>query len=474
MVGPQLPEEFGGPPAPAVPLGAPAQPTVGGPTLGEVAAAQAPPAEEEDVDTLFQRFKQITERVYAPALRQPLPPESRPGLLANVLTFGMAGLAHRDYERGYNAQIAKQNAAVQQEAAKEALGLVREKMRSKNADLGLQMRLLSLQAQLQNNQLTNLDREYRRRFGEEKETFGRTHPPPTEDQAAAAVDQGYQYVPSPEYPGRFELRPLRGGGAAGGAGGAGAEVPLGGVRPGIPYEPVTPESPLGRALGPGGGGAEEPPTAGAAPTPPAPSGPKTTAQLRQERADAAAAAAARRTEATEGGKLAAMRKNVGEPMLKQVDMMLDATTMLPSGQTIGGILGSYTGLTGMRNRLRLRQEAGGGEDIQKLRALKSGDLLTQQMYRLVAVGVATELDVKPYADRLRNLEGMTKEEATNALTQVRDFVRLRLYGEAGATTPSTAAAPTTTSPTTPSPTTTTTTLPRSGTTRSGVAYRILD
>jgi hypothetical protein len=451
----------------------PAPAPVAGPTLGEVAAAQAPPG-EEDIESVFRRYLELTKRVNAPALRQPLPPENRPGLLANVLTFGMAGLAHRDYERGYNAQIAKQNAAVEQDAAKQALGLVTQHMQGKRADVGLQMRLLALEAQLQQNQLTNLDREYRRRFGEEKEAFGRTLPPPTEDQAAAAVDQGYQYVPSPEYPGRFELRPLRGGGAAGGAGGAGAEVPRGDVRPGTAYEPVTPESPLGRALGPGGGGAEEPPTGVAAPAPAPAAAPKTTAQLRQERADAAAAAAARHTEATESGKLAAMRKNVGEPMLKQVDMMLDATTMLPSGQTVGGILGSYTGYTGMRNRLRLRQEGGGGEDIQKLRALKSGDLLTQQMYRLVAVGVATEQDVKPYADRLRNLEGMTKEEATNALTQVRDFVRLRLYGEAGATTPSTAAAPTTTSPTTPSPTTTTTTLPRSGTTRGGVAFRILD
>jgi hypothetical protein len=453
MVGPQLPEEFGGPPAPAVPLGAPAQPTVAGPTLGEVAAAQAPPAEEEDVNTLFQQYLQLTQRVNAPALRQPLPPESRPGLLANVLTFGMAGLAHRDYERGYNAQIAKQNAAVQQQAGEQALGLVREKMRGQRADLGLEMRLLGLKAQLQQNQLMELDRQYRRQFGQ-------TTPLPTEEQRAAGGDVGMVWTPDPNIPGRGRWAP-RGGGAALGGGGTS-------------YAPPAPESPLGQALGGEAPAAPEPPAAeGAAPAAPAPPL-LTSAQLRQRRADEAAAAAARRTEATEGGKLAAMRKNVGEPMLKQVDMMLDATTMLPSGQTIGGILGSYTGYTGMRNRLRLRQEGGGGEDIQKLRALKSGNLLTQQMYRLIAVGVATEKDIKPFEERLGNLEGMTKEEATNALTQVRDFIRLRLYGEAGATTPSTAAAPTTTSPTTPSPTTTTTTLPRSGTTRSGVAYRILD
>jgi hypothetical protein len=460
MIGPQLPEEFVGSPAPAVPLGAPAQPTVAGPTLGDVAAAQAPP-EAEDVDTLFQQYLQLTQRVNAPALRQPLPAESRPGLLANVLTFGMAGLAHRDYERGYNAQIAKQNAAVQQKAGEQALGLVREKMRSKNADLGLQMRLLSLQAQLQNNQLLELDRQYRRQFGQ-------TTPPPTEEERAGAGDVGMVWTPDPNIPGRGRWAP-RGGGAGTAAGG----VP--GGRPGG-YRLPTAESPLGQALGEEAPAATAPPPAeGAAPPAPGQAPLLTSEELRRRKAEAERQAKEREQAAT---PLESEDRKVIAGMLRLRTLMkrtLDEFTPEERAKYVGAL----------RNpAMRAKQYFQSDPRFQNWQALV-GQMQTQ---RFELAGAALTKNESAVLEQFLPT-GTEAGGAEEFETKAREFyksgletVRGRLSAARGrgsleesiaqepAELPTTATTPTTT----PTAAPTSTTLPRSGTTRGGVAFRFLD
>lgn len=130
--------------------------------------------------------------------------------------------------------------------------------------------------------------------------------------------------------------------------------------------------------------------------------------------------------AQELGKLAAAREQFGKPTLDLIDGMIGAArNQLPSG--LGGFLGSETGATGIfnRGRLALQSEGPASADLRKLRG---GDLLIQQLYRLSAVGVATEQDVKPYADRLKGLEGMSAPEAENRLRETRDYIVGRLYG----------------------------------------------
>jgi len=131
------------------------------------------------------------------------------------------------------------------------------------------------------------------------------------------------------------------------------------------------------------------------------------------------------------GKLSAARETLGNPTLALIDQMIEATKILPGG--IGGLAASKTGLTGAVNRFRLGTSSE-GPTAEQLRTLRQGDLLIQQLYRLSAVGVATEQDVKPYADRLKGLEGMSEPEAKNRLLETRSYIISRLYGGKDPTT----------------------------------------
>lgn len=147
-------------------------------------------------------------------------------------------------------------------------------------------------------------------------------------------------------------------------------------------------------------------------------------QVRGEKGATAAVTGRAGAKGRELGKLEAQQEIVGQPMLDQIDRMLDATLILPSGQDLAALGGSYTGTLGIRSRLKLRRFA--GKDTEELRTLRAGALLSQQMFRLVAVGVATEQDVAPYRERLSDLEGQTREEAQNHLLEARDFIANRL------------------------------------------------
>jgi hypothetical protein len=192
-------------------------------TLGQVvdqSQQQGPPPDAGGAMSDYAEAIQAAQRVYAPAMRQPLPPESAPGALANILSFGMMGLAHHDYAAAYNAKVEQQNALVRAKIADTAIDLVQKKQeiaalggKQNMAMLGLQMRLLGLENQAQATQLAEAHRQWQR-------DRGNTMPPVLSQEGQAGLDElGLGQEPQPGMGGRVRLVPRPGGGwAAPGAG----------------------------------------------------------------------------------------------------------------------------------------------------------------------------------------------------------------------------------------------------------------
>ena len=210
--------------APQGPMQAPGPDSLGG-VVGQTQDPQSPMAQ-------FQQAMQLSMRAFGPALRQPLPETSTPGLLQNILTFGMAGLYHNDYKNAYNRKVEEQNSAVQAMEAKQAFELVSDQQqiaalggRQQMAMLNLQLRLLGLENATRNSQLQELHRAWQRQHGN-------TIPPITSETGQVGLNElGWEQKLEPGT-GRVTLQPKAGGGGW-------ADLPA--------------DSPLGQELGGGGG-----------------------------------------------------------------------------------------------------------------------------------------------------------------------------------------------------------------------------
>src|SRR5215475_2174000 len=125
------PQPSAPPPTPQPPTAPPPQATRTDLTLADVqppAASQQPTLAEK-----FQQYKQLMDEVNKGSVREHLPESTKPGLLANILTMGFAGLADSAYRSGYNSRIDAQNAALQHSSVKDALAMVADDARSQNA-----------------------------------------------------------------------------------------------------------------------------------------------------------------------------------------------------------------------------------------------------------------------------------------------------------------------------------------------------
>jgi len=236
MTGPWAPE-YGGyqfpgvttpaapqpPPPPSAPtLGQVSQAggTVGSPSGANLTLGDAQNAgvgeQREPLESRFQKYLALTQAANATAKRNYLDEQSKPGLLANIFTFGMAGLMDQDYRRGYNAAVDKHNATVDLQNTKDALTFLGDDVRQDTGGLGLQMRLMGLDLQ---KQRLEFDRFYRQQMlGQGRERlnqgqqgldlrtittlFNQTVPPPTPEQRAAAGQKGFDWVENPMFPGR--------------------------------------------------------------------------------------------------------------------------------------------------------------------------------------------------------------------------------------------------------------------------------
>ena len=208
----QTPAPTGAGPTPQPPT-VPAPQAGPAPTLGDVQqAAQGDEGGGVDVAARFNQYRQLMQLANADAYRPHLDESTKPGLLANVLTFGMAGLMDRDYRMAYNAAIDRGNAKQHAQDTKDALEMVGKDVSLANGNISQQMRMLQLQLQMQNAEYLQHHRQVtedlsRQRVAQGEQGLGlrQTYPPPTPEQRAAAQDAGFDYVPSPDFPNKFVL-----------------------------------------------------------------------------------------------------------------------------------------------------------------------------------------------------------------------------------------------------------------------------
>src|SRR5215468_8549140 len=188
------------------------------PTLQQT-AQQA--QQEPDIDAKFQKYLALTQAAAAANQREHLPESSRPGILANILTFGMAGAMHHDYEAAYNAAVDRGNQKIGSQAVKDAIDLVGKDVSLSHGDIGQQIAMLRLQQSIDQARLTNLYRRNRldiatAQLGINQAGLGlradeldlkKHYKAPTPEQAAAYDDAGLVWVSDPKFPGFGILRP---------------------------------------------------------------------------------------------------------------------------------------------------------------------------------------------------------------------------------------------------------------------------
>lgn len=398
------------------------------PTLGEVAPMVG--AAPTDISARFQAYLQAAQQAYAP-LKAQAATRFEPSMAEKIMSFGLANVDAMQARKAYMQRLDEKSFEL-------AKGLMQADAQAQRAGFQQQLALSNLQARMagltiqqQEAQLKALERQYQLQRNLEGDDYHRnTVPLPTPEQRAGYTDQGLTPVPDQRFPGRFRLQPIPG------------------VRPGTKGEPVAPGSPLAEA---------DPSLAG---SPAAARGDMGTAALEAEKERRRASAAG----AVEVEKRRAARRALGPAMIRQVNQMLGAVDLLPEGNSLAGQAGRITGLSGAYQRFERSRDTT-GPDAEKRRLLSSGNLLIQQMYRLVAVGVATEQDVAPYKERLGNLLNGTREEAVNALTETKAYLENLLRDDEAGTT--------STPTTTPTTSTTSTTTPTEGTTPGGIKFRVV-
>src|SRR5262249_42548721 len=196
-----------------------------------------------EIKQRFNQYLQLTQAANAAGHRDYLPEDTKPGILANILTFGMAGAADADYRRAYNAAIDRHNSGLNVLAAKQALDMTNQDMRSAHGDLGQQINLLRLKMAMDQNEFNNLIKGLNLNLNLQRYNRGELVPPPkTPEERAAHWDIGEKWIADPDHPnfGRWTK--------VDGSGGAAAPPPRGGAEPNVAMKPPTPDSPLGKEM----------------------------------------------------------------------------------------------------------------------------------------------------------------------------------------------------------------------------------
>ena len=183
-------------------------PDASGQTLGQVQQLQAPSGNpmvdefKQYVDTLMPMVQQ--------AQRQHMSETSRPGVLANILTWGGASIAHRQKEAAYNQGVDDYNQQLKLYAMEQAKDLVNEHQKAQA--LGVQSQLgwarLSLAQQEAAAKMQALvDKSARETINDYTKTLAG---PPTPMQMRAAAARNQKYVPDAIVPNKFNLVPMSG------------------------------------------------------------------------------------------------------------------------------------------------------------------------------------------------------------------------------------------------------------------------
>src|SRR5262245_9361681 len=482
-----FPDATGGTPPPpaATPPQATPQPPVAAPdptqppsTLGQTNQAMQP----SEVRQRFNDYLQLTQAANAAAQRDYLPESSKPGLLANLLTFGMAGAMDADYRRAYNAAIDRHNSGLNALAAKQALDMTTQDMKSAHGDIGTQIALMRLQMQRDQNEINNVLKEYG--LDLRTRTFERgnlVEGPKTPEERAAHADIHEKWIPDPTYPNRGRWTYMGpnwpGGGqtdagtAGGRGGGDGNVVP---IRP----RPPAPGSPLGNELGvkPSGGGA-----AGGAAAPPTRPEEMTTEQLNAQK----------RAEAAQGEVETARQMNLNEVQtqgssivdwLNAPDFDRAINNVLPSKETVGQTGGAAQYFNPWV--MKARGAVGDKQTIQDVQYIKSGLKNIVPAIRSMAAGSKgmriniPEIELLGQQWKRLAAGQMNREEAAafkKTFIKVYNQVVTGLGGKAVGqeSETSTTSTPSGTPATTPPSSVPTAGggLPTSGTTRGGVTWR---
>jgi len=425
----------------------------------------------------FQKYLELTQGAYAPSKRPYLPESTKPGLLANLFSFGMAGLADRDYRMAYNAGVDRFNAGLDAKAAHDAMELT-------GHDAAQQMRLQGIQQESLWKQYEMMRQFYQDQLQQKGFRYKTTSGPPKSEgeevgQNQYGAETGLVRVPSKEFPGRYEWvspgsrgvssdSPLgqqyeRGGG--GGTAGDGS----GGGRPAGPWA-------SGYEFGGTAGGRGGAPPAKPAATGPPPSGeqppvrrpPQSFAELRRQKYEDAAAAEVEKAQKTaqaegqmNGDKI---RVYLNDPMWDQ------SLAVLPSAKTPISAL-----LKAQANKLWFMAKGETGDDrIEYMRGAASNIIPQIKAYAASKGLRITMPEIEMFGEPWKKLAegGMTQERAQAFKRMV--LKRLQQIDDAAAQrTPSTTETPTTTGRMTPSSAPSAPQLPSAGRTSSGIQYEFL-
>jgi len=431
----------------------------------------------------FNDYLQLTQAANAAGKRDYLPESTKPGLLANLLTFGMAGAMDADYRRAYNAAIDRHNSGLNTLAAKQALDMTTQDMKSAHGDIGTQIQLLRLRMQMDQNEIGNLYRDANLGIRRAEFQRGELVPPPkTPEERAAHWDVGEKWIADPDHPNFGRWTKVTGGGGtpsggATGGGGAGNVVP---IRP----RPPAPDSPLGKELGtkpaptagaPDGGGA-------AAPT----GEDLTTAQLEARKAQQAAKGEVEKTRLMNLNEVETNGRGILN-WLQAPDFNRAIGNVLPSKETSAATAGAaqYVNPWVMKGRGAL----GDQQTIDDVQYIKSGLKNIIPAIRALATGAKGMRinipEIELLGEQWKRLAAgrMNREEAAAFKTtfiKVYNQVVTGLGGKPVGQESETSRTPTsTTPPSTGGPPTTTPPapagggagLPTSGTTRGGVTWR---
>jgi len=419
----------------------------------------------------FQQYLQLTQGAYAPSKRPYLPEQTKPGFLANLFTFGMAGLMDRDYRTAYNAGVDRFNSGLDAKAAHDAMELT-------GHDAAQQMRLQGIQQQALWRQYEMMRQWYQDQLAQKGFRYKMTAGPPKSEGESVGQNQyedetGLVRVPSKEFPGRYEYvspgsRPVgadtplgqqydRGGGGGGSAGGGGAPPANAGAPPARPAD-------TGPPPGGGQGGVPSPSPSGAQPSARRP--PRSFDELRRQKYEDAANA-----EVEKGRKVAQAEGTMNGDKIRAYlnDPMWDESlSELPSAKTpISAALKAHA------NKLWFMAKGETGNDhIEYLRQGQS-NIIPQIKAYAASKGVRITMpEIEMFGTAWNRLAegGITQERAQAFKRMV--LRRLDQIDDAAAQrTPSTTSTSTSTGNVTSSSMPSGGQLPSAGRTRSGIQYQ---
>jgi hypothetical protein len=190
---------------------------------------------------MLDQALQHTQQMIQPAMRQPLPETAKPGIWANIMTWGGAGAQHHLKEAAYNQGVEEYNKQLKLWAAEQAKDMVKDYTTSQALSGRANLQQMGFALKLQNAELQAqrfAAEEADRRFRQWKDT---TFGPPSSADTEAAANRGEIYAPVQNPFGgggsRYRLQPKQGGGWS------------------MPGPPPAPGSPAAVAMGGESGGA---------------------------------------------------------------------------------------------------------------------------------------------------------------------------------------------------------------------------